>query len=76
MDYDKLRKKLNSAKTFEDFEEVGDEILKLDEIEEDFVKELALTELTRLKINIEEFLMIHLQQDDVAEEKPEKQLLQ
>ena len=43
MDYDKLRKKLNSAKTFEDFEEVGDEILKLDEIEEDFVKEYITT---------------------------------
>ena len=47
----------------------------LDNKEDDFVKELALTELTRLKVNINEFLVKHLQLDDVAEEKPEKQLL-
>ncbi len=44
--------------------------------DDDFVKELALTELTRLKVNIDEFLVKHYQIDDVAEEKPEKQLLQ
>ena len=44
--------------------------------EDHFVKELALTELTRLKVNINEFLVKHYQVDDVAEEKPEKQLLQ
>ena len=44
--------------------------------EDGFVKELALSELTRLKVNIEEFLVKHYQVDDVAEEKPEKQLLQ
>ena len=48
----------------------------LDNKEDDFVKELALTELTRLKVNINEFLVKHLKEDDVAEEKPEKQLLQ
>ena len=48
----------------------------VDNKEDDFVKELALNELTRLKINIEEFLVKHYQVDDVAEEKPEKQLLQ
>ena len=48
----------------------------LDNKEDEFVKELALNELTRLKVNIEEFLVKHYQVDDVAEEKPEKQLLQ
>ena len=48
----------------------------LDNREDEFVKELALTELNRLKININEFLVKHYQIDDVAEEKPEKQLLQ
>ena len=48
----------------------------VDNQEDDFVKELALTELTRLKVNINEFLVKHYQVDDVAEEKPEKQLLQ
>ena len=46
------------------------------ESKDDFVKELALTELTRLKVNINEFLVTHTKTDDVAEEKPEKQLLQ
>ena len=31
---------------------------------------------TRLKVNINEVLVKHHQKDDVAEEKPEKQLLQ
>ena len=48
----------------------------IDNKEDDFVKELALTELTRLKVNIDEFLVKHLKVDDVAENKPEKQLLQ
>ena len=48
----------------------------LDNKEDDFVQDLALTELTRLKVNIDEFLVKHYQVDDVAEEKPEKQLLQ
>ena len=48
----------------------------LDNKEDDFVKELALTELNRLKVNINEFLVKHYEHDDVAEDKPEKQLLQ
>ena len=48
----------------------------LDNKEDDFVKELAINELNRLKVNINEFLVKHYQEDDVAEEKPEKQLLQ
>ena len=48
----------------------------IDNKEDDFVKELALTELERLKVNINEFLVKHLKVDDVAEEKPKKQLLQ
>ena len=46
------------------------------ESDDDFVKELAMTELNRLKVNINEFLVKHYQRDDVAEEKIEKQLLQ
>ena len=48
----------------------------LDNKEDDFVKDLALTELTRLKVNINEFLVKHYQVDDVARKKTEKQLLQ
>jgi len=48
----------------------------IDNKEDDFVKELALTELSRLKVNIDEFLVTHLKIDDVAKEKTEKQLLQ
>tara|TARA_R100000008_G_C3542553_1_gene145628 strand:+ start:269 stop:478 length:210 start_codon:yes stop_codon:yes gene_type:complete len=48
----------------------------IDNKEDEFVKELALTELNRLKVNIDEFLVKHLKVDDVAEDKPEKQLLQ
>ena len=48
----------------------------LDNKEDDFVKELAISELNRLKVNIEEFLVKHFEEDEVAEEKPKKQLLQ
>ena len=48
----------------------------IDNKEDDFVKELAMSELTRLKVNIDEFLIKHYQVDDVAREKTEKQLLQ
>ena len=48
----------------------------IDNKEDDFVKDLALTELNRLKVNIDEFLVTHLKEDEVAEEKVEKQLLQ
>ena len=47
------------------------------ESDDEFVKELALTELDRLKVNINEFLAKHYQIDDVAKgEKTEKILLQ
>ena len=46
------------------------------ESEDEFVKELALNELNRLKVNIDEFLVKHIQKDDVSEKQIEKQLLQ
>ena len=47
------------------------------ESEDEFVKELALTELDRLKVNINEFLVKHYQKDDVARgEETEKILVQ
>ena len=47
------------------------------ESEDEFVKELALTELDRLKVNINEFLAKHYKIDDVARgEETEKILLQ
>ena len=47
------------------------------ESDDEFVKELALTELDRLKVNINEFLVKHYQKDDVARgEETEKILLQ
>ena len=48
----------------------------LDKDQEAFVRELAMNELSRLKVNIEEFLVKHFEEDGIAEEKPEKQLLQ
>jgi|TARA_Y100000593_G_scaffold54776_1_gene102385 hypothetical protein len=49
----------------------------IDNKEDDFVKDLALTELNRLKVNIDEFLVKHFQKEsEVSEEKIEKQLLQ
>ena len=48
----------------------------IDSKEDDFVKELAISELTRLKVNIEEFLMKNLQNNDDSEVQQEKQLLQ
>ena len=48
----------------------------MDNQEDDFVKELAMDELNRLKINIDEFLVRHLKVDQVVDEKSEKQLLQ
>ena len=46
----------------------------IDMKEDEFVKDLALTELNRLKVNINEFLAKHYQEDE--EEITEKQLLQ
>jgi hypothetical protein len=44
--------------------------------EDEFVKELAMTELNRLKVNIEEFLVKHIREDEEIENKSKKQLLQ
>tara|TARA_R100000008_G_C3538303_1_gene143356 strand:+ start:709 stop:912 length:204 start_codon:yes stop_codon:yes gene_type:complete len=45
--------------------------------EDDFVKQLAIDELNRLKVNIDEFLVKHLKVDDVPEKQTDnKQLLQ
>ena len=47
------------------------------ESDDEFVKELALTDLDRLKVNINEFLANHYKIDDVAKgEETEKILLQ
>lgn len=48
----------------------------MDNQEDDFVKELALTELNRLKSNLSEFIIKYNQEEEVAIEKTEKQLLQ
>ena len=51
----------------------------LDKEQEEFVRDLAITELNRLKVNIEEFLVKNQKDnsDGVAEEtKKDKQLLQ
>ena len=48
----------------------------IDTKEDEFVQGLAINELNRLKVNIDEFLIKHYQVDDVAREKTEKQLLQ
>tara|TARA_Y100000310_G_scaffold254102_1_gene261139 strand:+ start:502 stop:726 length:225 start_codon:yes stop_codon:yes gene_type:complete len=47
----------------------------MDNQEDDFVRELALTELNRLKVNIDEFLLKHFKSDEVAKEETEKKLL-
>ena len=46
----------------------------LDKEQEDFVKELALSELNRLNVNISDFLKKHLESKD--KEQTKKQLLQ
>tara|TARA_Y100000034_G_scaffold90068_1_gene108469 strand:+ start:32 stop:250 length:219 start_codon:yes stop_codon:yes gene_type:complete len=49
----------------------------LDTEQEEFVKNLAFSELKRLNVNIEEFLRKHQEDDsDKVEETIEKQLLQ
>ena len=48
----------------------------IDNKEDDFVKDLALTELNRLKVNIDEFLRNHITDDKEVSEKTIKQLLQ
>ena len=46
----------------------------IDMKEDDFVKELAMSELTRLKVNIDEFIIKYNQEEE--EVVTEKQLLQ
>lgn len=46
----------------------------LDKEQENFVKELAMSELTRLNVNIKDFLNKHL--ESIENETTEKQLLQ
>ena len=48
----------------------------LDKQQEEFVKDLAHNELTRLNINIEEFLRKNSKDESEEREKTEKQLLQ
>ena len=48
----------------------------LDKEQEGFVKDLAYSELTRLNVNIEEFLHKNRKDDSEEIEKTEKQLLQ
>ena len=48
----------------------------LEKDQEDFVKNLAFTELKRLNINIEEFLRKNSKDDSEEVTKTEKQLLQ
>ena len=48
----------------------------MDNQEDHFVKGLAITELNRLKINIQEFLVKHIEEDGETEIKSKKQLLQ
>jgi len=48
----------------------------MDNQEDDFVKDLALTELTRLKVNINEFLRTHIADDSLDIKNTEKILLQ
>ena len=49
----------------------------LDNEQEQFVKDLALSELTRLNVDVSEFINKHMKDDiDKIKEKTEKQLLQ
>ena len=49
----------------------------LDKEQDDFVRDLAWSELTRLKVNIDEFLLTHTRDDDGEQQaKTIKTLLQ
>ena len=48
----------------------------LDKEQEEFVKQLAYSELNRLNVNIKEILVKHENNSTEVEEKTEKQLLQ
>ena len=48
----------------------------LDKEQEDFVRDLAFSELQRLNVNIKEILLKHKSSDEESEKEKEKQLLQ
>ena len=48
----------------------------LDTEQEEFVRELALSELTRLNVDVNEFIRKHTKDDSDEVKKTEKQLLQ
>ena len=48
----------------------------LDEEQEQFVKDLAMNELNRLNVDMNDFIRKHLKDDSEEIEKTEKQLLQ
>ena len=48
----------------------------LDTEQEEFVRELALSELTRLNVDVKEFIRKHTKDDSDEVKKTEKQLLQ
>ena len=48
----------------------------LDSEQEEFVRELALSELTRLNVDVSEFINKHMKDDSDEAEETEKQLLQ
>ena len=48
----------------------------LDSEQEEFVRELALNELKRLNVDVEEFIRKHTKDDSDEVEETEKQLLQ
>ena len=48
----------------------------IDDEQEQFVKDLAWTELKRINADVEEFLRKHSKDDSEEQEKTEKQLLQ
>ena len=48
----------------------------LDKEQDDFVRDLAWSELTRLKVNIDEFLLTHNRDDGEQQAKTIKTLLQ
>ena len=48
----------------------------VDSEEKQFVRDLALSELTRLNVNVNEFIIKYKKDDSEDKEKTEKQLLQ
>ena len=48
----------------------------LDSEQEEFVRDLALSELTRLNVDVNDFIRKHMKDDSDEAEETEKQLLQ